>query len=186
MTYGVRSVSMDDISHQLGMSKKTLYQYYKDQTDLVEKVTADYIHERQDEYDEATKDASNAIEELHLISICVRKHFKELNPALVFDLKKFYPSAWNVFIDYERKTVYESVKANLERGKVEGYFRKEIDVEILALLRVEQIHMSFDPSVFPKDKFDFTQVQMEMFDHYVYGLLTPKGLELFKKYKQEN
>ena len=186
MTYGVRSVSMDDIARQLGMSKKTLYQYFNDKTDLVEKATAEYFRIRQDEYDDATKDATNAIEELHLISRCVRKHFGELNPSLVFDLKKFYPSAWNVFVEYERKTVYESVKDNLERGIKEGYFRNEINVEILALLRVEQIHMSFDPSVFPKDKFDFTQVQMEMFDHYVYGLLTPKGHEIYKLYKQEN
>lgn len=185
MTYGVRSISMDDIARHLGMSKKTLYQYFKDKSELVERVTEEYIRERQDEYDDATKDAVNAIEELHLISICIRKHFRELNPSLVFDLKKFYPSAWNVFLDYERKTVYESVKSNLERGKQEGYFREEINTEILALLRVEQIHMSFDPSVFPKDRFDFTQVQMEMFDHFVFGLLTDKGQTLYKKYKQE-
>ena len=113
MTYGVRSVSMDDIARQLGMSKKTLYQYFNDKTDLVEKATAEYIRIRQDEYDDATKDATNAIEELHLISRCVRKHFGELNPSLVFDLKKFYPSAWNVFVEYERKTVYESVKLSV-------------------------------------------------------------------------
>lgn len=186
MTYGVRSVSMDDIARHLAMSKKTLYQYFDDKTDLVEKATADYIQTRQDEYDNATKDTANAIEELHFISKCVRKHFGELNPSMVFDLKKFYPSAWNVFLDYERKTVYESVKDNLERGKKEGYFREGINAEILALLRVEQIHMSLDHSVFPKEKFDFAQVQMEMFDHYVYGLLTTKGQELYNHYKQEN
>lgn len=177
---------MDDIARHLAMSKKTLYQYFDDKTDLVEKATADYIQTRQDEYDNATKDTANAIEELHFISKCVRKHFGELNPSMVFDLKKFYPSAWNVFLDYERKTVYESVKDNLERGKKEGYFREGINAEILALLRVEQIHMSLDHSVFPKEKFDFAQVQMEMFDHYVYGLLTTKGQELYNHYKQEN
>jgi AcrR family transcriptional regulator len=186
MTYGVRSVSMDDISRHMGISKKTIYQYFKDKNDLVEKVTEEYIRVRQDEYCEVTQKAANAIEELHLMSKCLRKHFGELNPSLVFDLKKFYPSAWNVFVEYERKTVFTSIQDNLDRGKKEGFFRKKINSNILAKLRVEQVHMSFDPSVFPKQEFDFTQVQMEMFDHYVYGLLTEKGNELYEKYKQEN
>ena len=185
MTYGVRSVSMDDIARQLGISKKTLYQNFNDKNDLVEKVTISVINERQGEYDEVTKVASNAIEELYLMSKCLRKHFAELNPGLVYDLKKYHTSAWDKFMEYEHITVFESLKDNLKQGKEEGFFRKEIDINILAKLRVEQIHMSFNPHVFPKDEFDFTNVQMQMFDHYVYGLLTESGLELYKNYQKQ-
>ena len=131
-------------------------------------------------------EATNAIEELFLMSKCLRTHVAELNPSLVFDLKKFHKSAWNVFMDFEHITVYESLLDNLERGKQEGFFRAEININVLAKLRVEQVHMSFDPHVFPKDEFDFTEVHMQMFDHYVYGLLTSKGLKLYEKYKKEN
>jgi len=186
MTYGVRGVSMDDIARHLGISKKTLYQQFKDKNDLVEKVTVSVISDRQCEYDEVTQAAGNAIEELYLMSKCLREHFAELNPALIFDLKKFHSSAWDKFLEYEHITVFESLKENLKKGKEEGFFRKEIDINILARLRVEQIHMSFDPHVFPKDEFDFTQVQMQMFDHYVYGLLTESGLELYKNYQRQN
>ena len=186
MTYGVRSVSMDDIAKHLGMSKKTLYQYFKDKNELVEKGTERHLRLQQKEYDEATKQAANAIEELYLVSKCLRKHVSELNPSLIFDLKKFHASAWNVFLDYEHITVFESLKDNLERGKKEGLYREGINTNVLAKLRVEQVHMSFDPHVFPKDEFDFAHVHMQMFDHYVYGLLTAKGLKLYEKYKQEN
>jgi len=185
MTYGVRSVSMDDISRHMGISKKTLYQYFKDKNELVEKGTEQHIRLQQKEYDEVTQKATNAIEELHLMSKCLRNHLAELNPSLVFDLKKFYPSAWDIVVNYERKTVFESIKDNLDRGKKEGYFRKEINANILARLRVEQVHMSFDPAVFPKNKFEFPMVHVEMFDHYIYGLLTDKGHELYKQYKNE-
>lgn len=186
MTYGVRSVSMDDIARHLGISKKTLYLQFKDKNELVEKVTEFVIEERRFEYDEVTKKATNAIEELFLMSKCLRTHVAALNPSLVFDLQKFHNSAWNMFLEFEHVTVYESIIDNLERGKAEGFFRADIHIKILSKLRVEQVHMSFDPHVFPKDEFDFTEVHMQMFDHFVYGLLTKKGLKLYEKYKQKN
>lgn len=186
MTYGVRSISMDDISRHMGISKKTLYQHFKDKNELVEKVTEHVIEGRQTEYEEVTKEASNAIEELFLMSKCLRSHLANLNPSLIFDLKKFHMKAWNLFLDYEHITVYESMKDNLRRGKEEGFFRVGININVLAKLRVEQVHMSFDPHVFPKDDFDFTEVHMQMYDHYVYGICTDKGLKLYEKYKIEN
>ncbi|MCF6359894.1 MAG: TetR/AcrR family transcriptional regulator [Cyclobacteriaceae bacterium] len=186
MTYGVRSVSMDDIARHLGISKKTLYQHFKDKNELVKKVTESVIGERKSEYEAVTNQAKNAIEELYLMSKCFRSHIEGLNPSLVFDLKKFHTEAWDLFLDFEHITIFESLVDNLKRGKEEGFFRAEISINVLAKLRVEQVHMSFDPHVFPKDEFDFTEVHMQMFEHYVYGLLTIKGLKLFEKYKQEN
>lgn len=186
LTYGVRSVSMDDIARHLGISKKTLYQHFKDKNELVEIITRKVINDRQSEYEEVTCSASNAIEELFFMSKCLRKHFAELNPSLIYDLKKFYPEAWEVFMEYEHVTVFESIRTNLDKGIEEGYFRKEINKEVLAKLRVEQVHMSFDPHVFPKTDYDFTEVQMQMFDHFVYGLLTPEGTKQYEKYKKEN
>jgi len=186
MTYGVRSVSMDDIARHLGISKKTLYQHFKDKNELVEKVTESVIEERQSEYEEVTKQSVNAIEELFLMSKCMRTHVANLNPSLIFDLKKYHSNAWDIFFNFEHITVFESVRDNLKRGKEEGFFRDEISIKVLAKLRVEQVHMSFDPHAFPKEEFDFTEVHMQMFDHYIYGLLTAKGHKLYEKYKQEN
>ena len=186
MTYGVRSVSMDDIARHLGISKKTLYLHFKDKNEMVEKITESVIEERHSEYVEATKDATNAIEELFFMTKCLRTHVANLNPSLVFDLKKFHTKAWNMLMDFEHITVYGDLITNLERGVEEGFFRPSIDIKILAKLRVEQVHMSFDPHMFPKDKFDFTEVHMQMFDHYIYGLLTVKGVKLYEKYKKEN
>jgi len=186
MTYGVRSVSMDDIARHLGISKKTLYLHFKDKNEMVEKITESVIEERHSEYVEATKDATNAIEELFFMTKCLRTHVANLNPSLVFDLKKFHTKAWNMLMDFEHITVYGDLITNLERGVEEGFFRPSIDIKILAKLRVEQVHMSFDPHMFPKDKFDFTEVHMQMFDHYIYGLLTVKGVRLYEKYKKEN
>ena len=186
MKYGIRSVSMDDIAHHKGISKKTLYQYFEDKNDLVSQVTTMLLEERMKEYLEAKETASNAIDELFAIAKIMRKHFQELNPALMYDLQKYHPDGWALFLKHENEVVYHSVVDNLQRGVAECYFREDIEVNVLAKMRVEQIHLPFDEGLFPKEDFNFTEVQIQLFDHFVQGLLTESGLELYKDYQKQN
>ena len=186
LKYGVRSVSMDDIAHNQGISKKTIYQYFDDKNDLVNQVSKMVLEARMAEYREISVKASNSIEELYTMSILLRKHFSEINPALMYDIQKYHPQAWSLFLKHENDVVYHSVIDNLERGIEEGYFRSEINAKVLARFRVEQIQVSFDERLFPKDQFDFTDVQVQLFDHYVHGLLTESGLELYKNYQKQS
>ena len=186
LKYGVRSVSMDDLAHHQGISKKTLYQYFDDKNDLVNQVTGLLLEERMLQYAAAIKDSSNAIDELFSISKLMRKHFSELNPALMYDLQKYHPEAWDLFLQHENNVVYHLVVKNLEKGVAENFFRSDINVNVLAKIRVEEIHLSFDERVYPKDEFDFTAVQMQLFDHFVHGLLTETGLELYKNYQKQH
>jgi AcrR family transcriptional regulator len=185
LRYGVRSVSMDDLAHHQGISKKTLYQYFDDKNDLVNQVTTLLLKDRMVQYAAAIKDSSNAMDELFSISKLMRKHFSELNPALMYDLQKYHPEAWGLFLKHENEVVYHLVVKNLERGVAESFFREDLNVNILAKMRVEQIHLSFDERLFPKNEFDFTEVQMQLFDHFVHGVLTEKGLELYKNYQKQ-
>ena len=186
LKYGVRSVSMDDLAHHQGISKKTLYQYFDDKNDLVNQVTTLLLEERMVQYATAINGSANAIDELFSISKLMRKHFTELNPALMYDLQKYHPEAWELFLKHENDVVYHLVVENLERGVGERFFRPDISVNILAKIRVEQIHLSFDERLFPKEEFDFTEVQMQLFDHFVHGVLTEKGLKLYKNYQKQN
>jgi len=186
LKYGVRSVSMDDIARNQGISKKTIYQYFTDKNDLVKQVTTMILDERMKEYEGNTLRANNAIDELYSISKLMRKHFGELNPSLMYDVQKYHPQAWDLFLKHENEVVYHSVIDNLKRGIKEGYFRKDININILAKMRVEQIHLSFDERLFPKDEFNFTEVQIQLFDHFVHGVLTKSGLELYKNYQKQN
>lgn len=186
LKYGIRSVSMDDLAHHQGISKKTLYQYFEDKNDLVNHVTSKLLDERMNEYRSAIEGAINAIDELFAVSKLMRKHFSEINPALMYDLQKYYTQAWQLFLKHEDEVVYRMVVNNLERGKSEHYFRMDINVNVLAKIRVAQIHLSFDERIFPKDEFNFTDVQLQLFDHFVHGVLTETGLLLYKNYQKKN
>lgn len=183
--YGVRSVSMDDVARELSMSKKTLYQYFTNKDELVSEMARAYMLQEKGEYCNIANTTKNAIEELFNISVCLREHMEKMNPSLMYDLQKYHASAWQHFLDYKNEFIRGTVIENIRRGKKEGHYRSEIDEEILSILRVETIQMVFNESVFPKAKFHFPTVQMQVFDHFVHGLLTEKGTQLYKQYQSQ-
>lgn len=183
--YGIRSVSMDDIARELTISKKTIYQYFKDKDDLVSTVTARHMDMERQEMAEIESSSVDAIDELAKISVCLRKNLKDLNPSLLFDLKKYHRKAWDVWTTFKNEFIKNNIVENLNKGIREGFYRREIDVEVLAIFRVEQVQMTFDDNIYRKDKFDLTELQVQLFDHFVYGILTDKGRKLYKEYQEK-
>ena len=184
MKYGVRSISMDDIARHLSVSKKTLYQHFADKEDIVTMTCTAHIVEMAREVEEIQKTAKNAIDELAKLSVCLRESSEEMNPSLLFDLQKYHPKAWSVWLDHKNKFIRESVIRNLNQGIEEGYFRPEIDKEVIAIIRLEMVQLPFDDRIFPPSQFKLTEVQMQIFDHFVYGITTEKGRKLYQKYKE--
>ncbi|MEO7991229.1 MAG: TetR/AcrR family transcriptional regulator [Chryseolinea sp.] len=185
MKYGLRSISMDDIARHLSVSKKTLYQHFADKEDLITIVLSAHIEANRKQYEAITDNSANAIDELAQISQCLRKDMSETNPSLLFDLQKFHPKAWEVWLDHKNKYIRESVVRNIKQGIEEGYYRPEVNAEIIAAIRIELISIGFDQNVFSQSIFNLTEVQSQIFDHFVYGLCTDKGKKLYQKHKEQ-
>ena len=180
--YGVKSVTMDDIARALSISKKTIYQFFKDKNEIVREFTLCQCNCRRDDFEEIPDKSQNAVEALVLVSQCIRRNVATLNPLLLMEVKRYYSDAWKIFLEFKEHTFYKSLEKTICRGMREGYFRKEINPEIISIMRMEQVQMSFDPRVYASERFEFKEVQMQLLDHFIYGLLTPKGQELFNNY----
>src|SRR5580765_1089282 len=96
--YGIRSISMDDIAKHLSVSKKTLYQHFVDKDELVTMVTQTHMESNKKLYESVREQSENSIDELHKIGQMVRRHLEDQNPSLLFDIQKFHPKAWNVWM----------------------------------------------------------------------------------------
>jgi len=186
MKYGTRSVTMDDIARELSVSKKTIYQYYKDKDEIVTLASAMQIEQDKKEFDEVFETSGSAIEEMVKISQCLRKMVREINPSLLYDLQKYHKKAWDLYLDYKTSYIKNSVASNLKRGIEEGYYRNDINPEIMAAYRVEQVQMAFDDKIFSRSEFDFKEVHMQLFDHFLHGLLTDKGRKLHQAHQLKN
>jgi TetR/AcrR family transcriptional regulator, cholesterol catabolism regulator len=185
MKYGVRSISMDDIARHLSVSKKTLYQHFADKEDIVTMTCQTHLQRTSTEFNHVKEVSKNAIEELANLSACLKRNMENLNPSLLFDLQKYHPKAWSVWLDHKNNFIRDSVVRNIRQGIAEGYFRQEINPEIIAAMRLELVQLAFDETVFPREKFRLTDVQMAVFDHFVNGLVTDKGRKLYQKYKEK-
>jgi AcrR family transcriptional regulator len=186
MKYGVRSVSMDDIARHLGISKKTIYQHFADKDDVVATVTKANMERQRKQFEQIASEAKNSIEEMVKLSSCMKENMRNINPSLLFDLQKYHQRAWNEWLNFKHKFIRQSIMRSLKRGMEEGYFRTNINTNILVTMRLEQVQTAFDPAVFPRDQFNVMEVQAQLFEHFIYGLFTEKGKKLYEKYKDKN
>jgi TetR/AcrR family transcriptional regulator, cholesterol catabolism regulator len=183
--YGIRSVSMDDIAAQLGMSKKTLYQYYVDKDELVNAVfDASLIICKQQCLDSASK-CENAIHEVFLSFDIVEAIISNMNSSLLFDMEKYHPSAYRKFQEFRQRFLYKMIKDNIESGIQEGLYREDLDVEVMVRFRLYSILLAFNPEIFPSGKTSPVYIEQQLLEHFLYGVVSPKGLKLIQKYKSQ-
>ena len=185
MQYGIRSISMDDIAAALGMSKKTIYQYYADKDELIEEVVASIIQYNQEccEHDRLTAD--NAIHEIFLAMEFMMEIFRSMNNSLLFDMQKYHPSAFQKFAKHKNDYLYSMIKENLLRGIGEELYRPDIKVDILARFRVESVILPFSPEFHGKVKASLAEIEEEILLNFLFGVVSPKGYKLTLKYQQD-
>lgn len=185
MQYGLRSVSMDDIANGLGISKKTIYQYYADKDELVNAVLGNIIKKNQATCELDSNSAQNAVHEIFLAIDLVKELFRSMNPSLLFDMQKYYPGAYKMFSEHKNDYLYGVIRQNLLRGIREELYRDNLDVEVLARFRVESIVLPFMPDFHTKVNISLAEIEEELTIHFLYGLVSQKGYKLILKYQEE-
>lgn len=179
--YGIRSVTMDDISKNLAISKKTLYKYFKDKDDIVDTLMELDIKMEKELMEQTCCVTDNAIEETYAFSSIIIEKLKDMNSSVMYDLEKYHPKSWALFINHKRVYVYQCIKENIERGLEEGLYRKNLNPEIVAKLYSEKIDMLFNKTLFPSDKFTFEEVYSEMMRYHLKGIVSKEGFKYLKE-----
>jgi AcrR family transcriptional regulator len=185
MRYGIRSVSMDDIAVQLGMSKKTLYQYFADKDELVDAVLGDEVRRGQQDCTDCSSRSRDAVDEIFITMEQIVEQFRNMNPMVIHDLQKFHYNSFQKFLKYKNEFLLDVIRKNIVRGIKEELFRAEINVDVLSKFRLETMMLAFNMELFPLRKYNLAEVTREIIEHYLYGLSTLKGHKLILKYKQE-
>ena len=186
MKFVIKSVSMDDVAKELHISKKTIYQYFKNKEDLISAMLQFYIENDHTSYLKsfANKDM-NAIDELLLTSRWVCNNFKNVNPAHLFDLKKYYTRQFDDFWVKKREQVFDSIKANLERGIQEKVYRDSLNIDLIArlyALRLEDFHGQ-DGDFF--GKYTFEEVFKTQFENHIRAICNSEGIKYFESKKDD-
>lgn len=183
--YGIRSVTMDEIAGQLGISKKTIYQYFADKDELVDAVTADEIRFSQESCEKSSKESENAIDEIFQVMEFVETMFRNMNPSMLNDLEKYHPRSFKKFLDHKNRYLYDMIRKNIERGILEELYRPEIPVELMTRYRLETMMLAFNSQFLQSVKMNLAELHHEIIEHFLYGVSTLKGYKLILKYKKQ-
>ena len=182
--YGIRSVTMSDIAAQLGMSKKTIYLYIVNKNDLVQRIVEKHIENEREMCKQATETAEDALQEMFSISIQVQRDIENMNPSLLFDLRKYHFQIWEQYEAYRKEFVLSLMKNNLVRGKSEGIYRKDLDSEIISRIHIGNLNIFSDDEILPPDQFPRPFVHKEFVMYHLHGIVSDKGRALMTNYLQ--
>lgn len=183
--YGIRSITMDEIATQLGISKKTIYQFFTDKDDLVSAVISREVHKNELECAQYRDEAADAVHEVFLAVEDLEEMLKYTNPLMLYDLEKYHPRAFQEIKKYKYQFLYEALLDNLRRGIEEGAYRNDIQKDIVAKNRIESAFLVFDPDVFPHSRYRMSEVNFELALLFLHSIVTDKGKQLIEKYTKE-
>lgn len=186
LTLGFKSVTMDDIANELGISKKTIYVHFNNKTKLVEAVTFTLFENICDGIDCICLDASNPIEELYDIKMFVMQHLKNEQASPIFQLKKYYPAIHDALKTKQFEKMHESVSDSLKKGIETELFRPNIDVEFIARLYFNGMTGIKDETIFPRDKFTMEYLIENFLEYHLRAIVTEKGFKILNQNIKKN
>ena len=185
LQYGIRSVSMDDIANNLGMSKKTLYQYFADKDELVDAVVDGHVRGIQGDCLDCRKGAKDAVHEIFITMDRVMQELNNMNPMLLHDLEKFHFRAYQRFREHKDKFLMQIVRSNIEWGIKDELYRADLNVDVMSKFRIESLMIPFNVNTFPPGKYSLATTSELIIEHFVYGLATVKGHKVIQKYNEQ-
>jgi len=181
MKFGIKSVTMNDVARELGVSKKTLYNCVKDKEELVKKVIDAKNKKLAERIKEIFESNMNAIEVTLAVSNFISNHVKRMPPTVEYDLKKYYPKIYKEQNELSRANMNNAIVANMKRGIEEGLFRKNLIPEIIAKIQIHRMEASKDEFFSEFENYTIDELFKEVITYHLRGICSPKGLEFLEK-----
>ncbi|MCD6180038.1 MAG: TetR/AcrR family transcriptional regulator [Bacteroidales bacterium] len=175
--YGIKSVTMDDVSRELGISKKTLYNFVSDKNELVEKVIDFQCKERLEWMKSLNLDKLPALEEVVQVSKMINKMVAEFNPSFHYDLSKYYAVIYKKMMKINHESMAKSMFQNLKKGKKEGYYRSDLNEEIIVNMHIVNVENLAEKGFYNSQNESPEEVQRELFSYHMHAILNQKGLK---------
>ncbi|MBK0404228.1 TetR/AcrR family transcriptional regulator [Adhaeribacter sp. BT258] len=168
--HGIRALSKAQLEAHLGISHAAFDEIFQNKADLVQKTVAYLTKKLRYEYGKTYVQSQSAIEATLLMLKNASSRLENFNPFFFRDLQKYYPSAWQLYLDYIHTHVYQAIFKILNRGVIRGEFRKDINLELVTKIMLEMYIQMLNPLVFPPSRYNLAEVFRCFFLYYMEGL----------------
>ncbi len=143
-TYGIRAVTMDMLANQLGISKRTIYEIFRDKDELLRGVLKFMAEKQQELVQKVFGKSENVIEAIFTLLDLMSAHFRKMSPAFKLDMEKYHNDILAALRENDQMPYYIDNAEMLKRGIKEGIFRDDIDIEVTNNCIYEVMKMSVD------------------------------------------
>lgn len=178
---GISAVTMDQLADELGMSKKTLYQYFPSKEALI----TDIIHAVTHQCDCYVIGLMNnkEVDFVHrlksMMEYLTRNIYSQWSTVLVADLKRNWPDVWNQIMEFRRQRIFEDTARLIHEGVESGVFRKDLDEKLVVQIWATAIQGLVTPDVLSQMPYTASQVFEAITKVFFEGLLTDAGREKY-------
>jgi len=181
--YGIKSVSMDELASSLGISKRTIYENFKDKEEILSSLLVSLRDERRKVFDSLISDKNNVVE-IFIKIIEIQQSTPICNVKFFEDIQKYYPQA-NRNIEADKEKNKEFLVKFLQKGIEEGYIREDLNVEVTAFLVEQSTYIYIRATSLEKPLFTFSELFYTMMINFVRGILTEKGIKIIDAYLEQ-
>lgn len=182
LTLGFKSVTMDDIANEMGISKKTIYVHFENKTKLVEVATFSVFESICQGIDRICETSQNPIEQLYDIKMYAMNFLKNEKTSPQYQLKKYYPQIYQRLQLKQFQKMQVSVKESIHNGIATGLFRPNIDIEFISRMYFNGMSGIKDETIFPHDLFSMEYLMESYLEYHLRAIVTDQGLTILKKF----
>ncbi|MCT4623792.1 MAG: TetR/AcrR family transcriptional regulator [Schleiferiaceae bacterium] len=187
LKFGVRSVTMDDVSRELGISKKTLYKYVSNKTELVDQGVKITFKKVMEDLKAISDKTENAIDELFTVDEYFDDMMRTQHPAMLYQLKKYHAETFGWLDKSKVKFILDTTRKNLKKGTEQGYYRTDINHDYIAYIYLaHSLLMESDNDSIPETVCESSEFHREHVLYHIRGIASPKGLEYLKQKLNKN
>lgn len=179
LKYGIKTITMDDIANDLGISKRTLYDIFESKETIIGQIVNFHIENEKKAFEDIVKSSVNSIDMMMKLSNFIFLMYNKLHPSVMTDLKKFYIGIWECIEGFNSESIREIIELNLRQGVKEEFYRPEIDPVVLSLLYVKQLQLFSDEENIHLEKKSKSEIIQQFFEYNMYGIMSAKGIKYY-------
>lgn len=181
---GIKGITMDDLAQYMGMSKRTIYEYFRDKEELIDECVLylEQLHEQRMKH--ISDQSENMFELLMRIYQESLMNMQKINKKFIDDIKKYFPEIRERHDRKKEENIRESVLF-FQEGINEGWIKSELNPEILSLIISEEMELLFNGNFSLSSKFSFFDVYKTLFFIFLRGIATNKGMKIIDNFVQK-
>lgn len=179
---GFYKTTMDELSREMKISKKTIYKHYASKDELLNAVI-DFITESiKTKVTKLVSKKINSVEKLYLMSVFVTKRINQISEKWLDDLRIYRPELWTKIEKFREKTIIDNIDKIIAQGKTEKYIIDKPN-KIILMVIISSVQAILNPNFILNNNFSVNEAANTTLEIVFTGILTKQGRKIFKNFK---